>query len=313
MDRLVVTGVDSLMGRHVAATLCDRFEVIGLWQRVAVDLPGCQTEHVAWDQLDQLTARLDDLDPDWVVHCGPIARGAWDELPDWLDEIEAHQVPFARALLEWTGENESELTVLSTDAVFAGPRLFHAENSPPAGGGPLASLACEVESVLEGTHALIVRSHPYGMSWPHEPPCFVEWMWNNFSEGKVVALDPERHATPVPATAVAELLIEAYEKQMQGLLHLGGSERVNAFRLGAELSVIGGFSGKLVRFKPSHNTERYQTLMCETSLNVWRARRVLKQVPPAVRDGLATFCREMTHGLGHATVESGLRLYKRVA
>jgi dTDP-4-dehydrorhamnose reductase len=312
MDRLVVTGVDSLMGNHIAATLSDRFEVIGLWQRVPVTLPGVQMEQVAWDQLDKLAERLDTHDPDWIVHCGPMARSAWDELPAWFDEIEPHQVPFAKVLLDWTEKNESELSVMSTDAVFAGPRLFHAENCPPTGGGPLASVAREVEDILEGTHALVVRTHAYGVTPEHEPPCFAEWLWNALSDGQVVALDAERHATPVPATAVAEMVAAAYEKQMQGLLHIGGSERVNCFRFGAEMALAGGFSGKHVRFKPSNHTQRYQTLMCESSLNVWRARRVLKQVPPAVRDGLAMFAQQM-QGSAQEAGATTLRLYERAA
>ena len=109
MDRLLITDVKGFMGAGLAAALADRFEV----------LDGKSSTNETWQ------ADLRDAAPQWIIHCGPLARSSWDTSP-----LTGEQAADLAALATAAREADCRLTVLSTDAVFTGPRLFHAEDSP---------------------------------------------------------------------------------------------------------------------------------------------------------------------------------------
>ncbi len=98
--------------------------------------------------------------PDWILHAGSLSASAWDlpaNDPAWSGELAV-----VRALLDVARATAARLTVVLTDAVFTGPRMFHDESAPTGSGHPAAAHAVAIEQVLGDTVALVVRTHAYG-------------------------------------------------------------------------------------------------------------------------------------------------------
>lgn len=295
MDKLLVTGVDGTVGSNVALALAEQFEVWGLYSRHAVSIEGCQTARCRHHDDLELTGWIASMRPQWVLHCGPWAGSSWDSTTLELAPGQAGEQ--VRKMAAASAAVGARFTCLSTDAVFTGPRLFHEEKAFQAGSGTAAAAAREVEKSLAGSQALVVRTHAYGWNPVEGTADFAARAWQALSDGKMCEADADRHATPILASDLAELLLAAYRKGMTGLYHLAGAERTSPFRFAAELVHACGYSGRHVHLcdAPAHGEPRRYPR--ETSLATRAARDVLSRPMPMLREGLLRFAAQGATGL----------------
>ncbi|MHB1037399.1 MAG: sugar nucleotide-binding protein [Pirellulales bacterium] len=295
MDRVFITHVDSLLGANVALTLADRFEVVGFC-RQPVHLEGCQSVVCDLSHPAEVANRMVRKPPQWVVHCGPLAASGWDLTGNGhrLAALGAEEARFAAGLAQAAGKSTSRLTVLSTDAVFTGPMIFHEEDSRTAPAGTLAGAAVEMERAVAGTDAMIVRTHAYGWSPDVASPGLAERMWQALLDGCPCPADADSYATPILATDLAELLYRAYGRNLRGLYHIAGAERTSQYRFGMELAAAFGLADRHVAWE--ERPRQIAARAAETSLGTYRARRALQTPMPMAREGLARFAEQATDG-----------------
>jgi dTDP-4-dehydrorhamnose reductase len=293
MNRLLVTGVESVVGGNVAAALAGRCEVVGLSWPPSDGPARCGAAGLDGNDAAEIVAYVEQLAPRWIVHCGGLAQSSWDLSTATVDPV-AEECR-AGALAEAARRTHARLAVISTDAIFAGPRLFHCENSAPSSPGHVADAAREVERLLAGGEALIVRSHAYGWSPSSGAVSYAESLWRAFNRGEICEADAQRHATPILATDLAELVFKALELGLQGVCHITGAERTSSLRFASELAIAGGFASHQVRLERTRSTLR-RAVADETSLNTRRARRELERPLPLLREGLARFAEQARSG-----------------
>ena len=126
MDKLLVAGVDTVLGANLAAWLAQRFQVIGLSWSDPQSIAGCTTAVCEPGSSDAARKWIAAERPQWVVYCGPGAKSSWD-LPAAVPHPECVQIAgtWAKAAQEFG----CEFTLISSDAVFTGPWMFHRESS----------------------------------------------------------------------------------------------------------------------------------------------------------------------------------------
>jgi dTDP-4-dehydrorhamnose reductase len=295
MSKLLLVGADSMLGANLALALEDRFDCTGLaTKRPAV--AGCRRTIVG-DVLD--TTLMESLvaedRPDWVVFIGPTSHSSWDTAADERPASTAH---FAQRWAAITAECGAALTVVSSDAVFRGPRLFHEESARATAETPFAREACAVEDALaESKHALIVRTHAYGWSANDQGGGFTEKLAEQLAARRPAIGDGVRYATPILATDLAELLAVAYEKQLRGLYHITGAERTNLARFVGELDgALDLHSSVATESENNASTISLNRPVAETSLNTRRARRDLEMPMPLLREGLERLAAQYENG-----------------
>ncbi|HEV3137603.1 MAG TPA: sugar nucleotide-binding protein, partial [Pirellulales bacterium] len=288
MERLLVTGIDYPLGCNLALQLADRCLVLGLYDQRAVESSSFRAAR--WEPTNP--AAVNDLvhewQPQWIVHCGPLSCSSWDSA---AVSSPADQEP--RAVTHWAGlasDLAARLTVISSDVVFAGPRMFHEETSPATSPLPRAIQVRDMERALESSGALVVRTHAYGWSPVEGHAGFAERAFESLTSGISWPADGRRHATPILATDLAELLWRAYETRLQGLYHVSGAERTSPWRF------VSGLAAALGHRSPSVIAEASRVLPTpwhdETSLNSKRARRALEMSTPMLREGLDRFAEQ---------------------
>lgn len=286
--RVLVTGVDGVAGGNIALELSSVCEVHGLFEQYPVTVDGCETAR--WDagSFNDLAAVVRDKAPQWVIHCGRMAESSWSPPDPSFDA--RREIAACDALARLSRAARFRLVVLSTDAVFVGPRMFHAESLPARGEGLLADTARCAEDLLQECGALVVRTHVYGWSPSGRRPGVVERIWRVLSESTPDAFDDEAHATPILASDLAGLLLEAYRRGLTGCYHLAGAERTSLYRFAAETAEAFGVSR---RHMESSCCRRG---IAETSLDCRRARSALQRPMPALADGLARLVRQTADG-----------------
>ena len=290
MEKLLVVGIESVVGSNVALALADRFEILGLYETDAVRFSGFETAHCDAEDTDQLKSLARDFHPQWILHCGPLSASAWD-LSTRRISAQGQAQP-AKVLADLNDVIGSRLTVVTTDAVFAGPRMFHDEHAATTSATPAAAHAQNLEGILQSTDALVVRTHAYGFGPSDATRSFAAEVWDALTSQRAMELDGLRHATPILATDLAPMLLRAYERRLQGLYHVPGAERTSPLRFATELASVCGFAAPKIRSADDSKPDTNE----ETSLASRRARRALEMSMPMLHEGLVRFATQAEDG-----------------
>ncbi len=196
------------------------------------------------------------------------------------------EVAQAQALATAAERASCPLAVVTSDAVFSGPRMFHCEISPTSANHAAAEAVKTLERSLSQSTALIVRAHTYGWSPIGAEAGFAESVWTNLTTGQGCPVDAQNYATPILAGDLGKLLVKALELNLRGIYHLTGAERASQYRFAAEMAVTFGLTGRQVLLEPPKRKAN-RPFMDETSLNTAAARRDLRMPLPMLREGLA--------------------------
>jgi dTDP-4-dehydrorhamnose reductase len=289
MEELLIVGVESVAGSNLALSLEDRFHLSGVALEGAPALEGLDIVALDRGDLPGLAARLGERPPAWIVFCPLVAAGTWDLAAQSQPVVD--ESPTARLLADWSAGHDAQLTVVATDAVFAGPRMFHDEDSPALATGPVAEAAGKLEAALADTAALVARTHVYG--WSPRQNSFCEQLWSAAVDRRPVAVDGRRHATPILASDLAEFLLRARQLQLRGLWHIAGAERTSPYRFACELATALGLPAA-----PAAQCDEDVAVLdqMETSLCSRRARRKLEMPLPMLGEGLDRFAAQADSG-----------------
>lgn len=300
MNRLLITNMNGFLGAGLAAALADRFDVHGVGDHALNDV-GCR---MVGSPSAEWPAMVRDVEPQWIIHCGCLARGSWD-----MDESHAERDQAANlaALAAAACEAACRLTVLSTDSVFTGPRLFHREDAPLSEENPRIQHVCELETAAVNAGALVVRTHAYGWGFAAADEGFAQWVWNSLDAGQTLRLSTDRHASPIFVDDLAELLLRAYRRNLRGLYHIAGGERTSQHRFAVELATACGFDAAQIELLPQETAAGGWMPREETSLDSGRARRALEAPLPLLREGLTRFASRQPNRSPTASTLPSLR------
>lgn len=287
MDKLLVAGIDSVVGANLAAELAQRYHVIGLSFGESIDIAGCETAVCAGDEPDSARQWVASHRPAWIVFCGPAAQSAWSNPTgsDLHPEAAAAVRPWAIAAAEFG----CEFTLVSSDAVFTGPWMFHRESGSSFCDSHPARVLRLIEKEVAGSNpeALIVRTHVFGWSPSSEIPSFVNSLVETLQNEQPLEVDCIGHATPILATDFADILARAFEQRLRGLFHLGGGERINPFRFASLLADEFGLNPTSIMPIESALEVRKEFGAGETSLQTRKLKKVLEIATPLIREGLS--------------------------
>jgi len=295
VDRLLIAGVDTVVGANLAAAWGGRRQVTGLCWEHSLSVEGCNIEGPASPEHPP-TSRLLGSQPDWVVFCGPSAVSSWNEQrPDW------NSCDWARAAAQWAEAARdwgAEFTLISSDAVFTGPWMFHRETGNCFCDSHEARLLRQTEqAVLDANpQSLIVRTNAYGWAPLPELAGLPELVVETLSNEGELRLDCQRHATPLLVADLAVVLDEAQQRKLAGVYHIGGGERVNPFRFACLLADQFGLPLAGLNAHELGANGRREFGGGETSLQSRRIRKTLNVPLPLIREGIAQLHEQHVSG-----------------
>lgn len=286
MEKLVIAGVDTILGGNMAAWLSDRFEIIGLSFGEPVQIAGCETTQFPSCDPQAIQAWIAAEKPKWIVYCGPWTESAWNT--EQCIEQYQNAAEMVRPWIDGANAIGCASTVISSDAVFSGPWMFHDESSEHFCSTPAAQALRQMEQLVLETSAstMLVRSHVVGWSTSSQSEGFIEQTLAQMYAGRRLNLDCVRHATPIMATDLVEILEQSYAAGLTGLYHIGGAERLNPYRLGTLLA--NQFGCPYTPAAPLEPlTERSSQFGAgETSLQSLKIRKALGKILPLITEGL---------------------------
>lgn len=233
MDKVLIAGIETVVGGNLAAGLAQRALVTGVSLSEPVHIAGINIEARVASTSEAVRQLVERVRPDRVVLCGHAARSGW------AGSVLPNEVDLAQAAVwsEAVRQSGAQLTLISSDAIFTGPWMFHSENSqslcPSAPAQTLRDI--EARGQADCPDALIVRTHAFGWQ-PGEKSGWVESLLTRLERGHETELDCTRYASPILASDLTEIIARAWTTGLSGIYHVTGAERVNPVQFASRLA-----------------------------------------------------------------------------
>lgn len=302
MNKVLIAGVESVVGGNLAISLARSQSVFGIALSQSVKFSGCEIEFAGSNlNIPQL---LDRVKPQRVIYCGRGSQTGWEG----MSEPGEADVQLATSWIDATRQAEAHLTLVSSAAIFTGPWMFHAENSQSHCSTSAAAQLRAIENYAAENcpGSLIIRSHAFGWQ-PGGAIGWIETLLERLQHGQTAGLDCFRHGSPILASELADILSRAWTAGLSGVYHIAGAERANPVQFARRLAhyfqlpIPSGQTGECLIDRPAG-------FGCgETSLQTRKIRRALHISLPMLEDGVQRLFQQHADGYrtrltGHSAV-----------
>ncbi len=242
--RVLVTGASGLLGINLAVETAKHHEVVGVVNTQT--LSGTPFRLLTAELLakDAFAEILDQVQPDWVIHCAALAN---------LDECEDDPA-FAELMnailpgeIARVCQNKARLLHISTDAVFDGSRKDVTEDDEP---NPLSvygrtKLSGEWAVMEANPDAIIARVNLFGWSLKGKRS-LAEWFFYNMQAGKAVKGFTDVCFKPMLANHLTQVLLDMLEANQPGIYHVVGGNCISKYDFGLAIARECGLDERLI-------------------------------------------------------------------
>jgi len=231
--KVMVTGANGLLGFKVVEKLQQSgYKIIPTHRSKPLQTNSIKLDITEKKEVNELIMKTK---PDVVVHAAAETN---------VDLCEKEPMYAYRVNVEGTrnvsmaSQNvEAKIIYISTDYVFNGNKgnYKEADETNPINAYGLTKLQGEQESAKHCKNHLILRTsvnfglHPYKQS-------FVTWVITSLEQGKKIKVVKDHFNTPTLTDKLAEVIKEAIEKDLKGLYHASGVERISRYEFALEIA-----------------------------------------------------------------------------
>ena len=247
MRKLLVTGASGFLGWNLCQQAQRNWQVYGTYFSHEVIIPGVTLSKTDLKDYASLNELFNNIKPDAVIHTAAASKPNYCQTH--RQEAYAINVEAAVNIARLCSERNIPCAFTSTDLVFDGKNPFYKETDPVCPinyYGEQKAIAEQKMSEIYPAIALCRMPLMFGAPSPVSPS-FLQGMVSNLQAGKEINLFTDEFRTPASARAASGGLLLAVEKQVKGVLHLGGKERISRYNFGLLLADILNLSSDLIK------------------------------------------------------------------
>jgi len=283
--KILITGASGLVGYNVARGLAGLGELHVTVHQAPVDLPEAVEHPLDLMETKTVEKLIAEVQPDLAVHCAALTDV--DECEQDWHVAYTMNVRSTMRLAEYARKREKRMVFISTDLVFGGERGNYRETdiASPLSSYGWTKLIAESHVARAGPKNAVLRAAlVYGKGLGHHGG-FVGWMRRDLEAGKSIRLYQDEYRTPVYVGNLVSVVREVIEKNVGGLYHVAGMERVNRYDFGVRLANTFGLPSSRIE-AASLEEHRGVARPRDCSLNIDRATSVFETEFLTVREGL---------------------------
>ncbi len=250
--RVLITGASGLLGINLALEAAQGRPYFAATERSNHTVFGVTNSHsLATDAFTVVQADLlvpgtlerllDQIQPDWIIHCAALANvDACESDPDLANKLNV-DLPRKLATLVFgtrnVGRGGARLVHISTDAVFDGQRGGYTEEDVPNPLGVYArtKLAGEQAVLDADPQAIVARVNLFGWSLIGRRS-LAEFFIYSLKSGKQVKGFTDVYFCPLLANDMAHILLKMLEIGLSGIYHVVSSESITKYDFGVAVA-----------------------------------------------------------------------------
>jgi dTDP-4-dehydrorhamnose reductase len=283
MEKILITGTSGLLGGKIVKQTRVHYTVIPTYNTKPL-FPNSVEMNITDER--RVLQVFSNFRPDIVVHVAAetnVDRCEVDKEHAWKVNAEG-----TRNIARMCNRVGARIVYVSTDYVFDGEKGLYTEEDEP---NPISYYGL---TKLEGEkyvteicrdHVIVRTSVLYG--WHPWKPNFVKWVIKSLRESKQISVVNDHFASPTLADNLAEVILEIIEKDLKGLYHTAGRERINRFEFVLKIAETFGLDSSLIKpIKMSELKEWVAKRPRDSSLCVDKIQKKLKTKLVNVKEGL---------------------------
>ena len=231
MKKLLVTGASGFLGWNLCQQAYANWEVHGTYFSHKVTIPNTTLYRVDLTDFTALKQLLERVQPDAVIHTAAASKPNFCQTN--REVAYAINVDAAVNIVSLCSDRNIPCAFTSTDLVFDGKNPFYKESDPVCPINHYGEQKAIAEQKMSEYPKVALCRMPLMFGLPSPvASTFLQGIVSNLKAGKEVNLFSDEYRTPASGKAASQGLLLAVEKQVEGILHLGGKERVSRYDFG---------------------------------------------------------------------------------
>jgi len=290
MQKLLITGASGLLGTKIVKIANHTYDVIPTYNTKPLHSNSVKLDITNLNEVFNVFSKLE---PNIVIHTASetnVDKCEIEKEHAWKTNAEG-----ARNIAEACQKVNAKLVCVSTDYVFNGEKgLYDEEDKPdPVNYYGLTKLEGEKQVIKHCKNYAILRTSVlYG--WHPRKLNFTTWVINQLRQGKQVTVVDDHYNTPTLAENLAEMSIEIAEKDLQGLYHTSGRERISRYEFAKQIARTFNLNADLVKpVKMNQLSAWIAKRPKDSSLSTGKIQKQLKTKPLNITEGLNKMSEEM--------------------
>ena len=231
MKRLLVTGASGFLGWYICRAAQSNWRVYGTYYQHSINIPGVSLQHLDLSDAEAVQLWLGQIQPEAIIHTAALSQpNRCEQEPEQSYRI---NVKAARILAQYCGQREIPFAFTSTDQVFNGRSAPYCEIDAPSPINVYGRHKAEAERIIAEAHpAAAICRMPlmYGAATP-TAKSFLQGFLRTLKTGQSLRLFIDEYRSPAYAEDAAQGLLLALDN-VQGILHLGGPQRLSRYEFG---------------------------------------------------------------------------------
>lgn len=284
MKRLFITGASGLLGSNIIVTVPKKFSVYGSYNTNKVNFKNCTLLKVDISDKTQVK-KIKDVNPDLIVHCAAYVNvDGCEQKPDYAYQS---NVIGTENIVNISEEVGCYLIHISTDAVFDGKKGNYSENDKTNPINVYGKTKLEAEEIVKksDTNHCIARTNIYGWNKLNKFS-IAEWMIDKLSKNEELPSFKDVTFTPILVNNLSVALFEIFDKKINSVLNVSGSESCNKLEYAKTISHVFNYNEELIKPISVDDLNLPAKRGKNISLNTSKAQSLLKTELYNVKDGL---------------------------
>ncbi|NJM17896.1 MAG: NAD(P)-dependent oxidoreductase [Richelia sp. RM2_1_2] len=231
MKKLLITGASGFLGWHLCQLANMEWDVYGTYFSHSLEIPGIKLVKVDLTNFAEVKRVFQEIQPAAVIHTAAQSQPNYCQIHP--EESLLINVTASLNIAGLCADNSIPYVFTSTDLVFDGLKGFYQETDSvnPVNIYGEHKVMAEMGILERYPQAAICRMPlMFGNATP-TASSFLQSFLKMLQEGKELKLFIDEFRTPVNGETAAKGLLLAVEK-VQGIIHLGGKERVSRYDFG---------------------------------------------------------------------------------